>query len=160
MILYISVMLNENMENLCVRGDRDYYFEWWTWLPHQNIIWGSKTEHKAGTRITTQEAATMIYVRFKVTVCVYSAPPALRWVCLQLWLSSPIETLHIMHIITVHAGLEISPSRRWPRIQRSWTKTSINSLESMSNKTNSQMRCCRTKIQEFRLRMEGRFLVK
>ena len=30
----------------------------------------------------------------------------------------------------------------------------------MCNKTNSQMRCCRTKIQEFRLRMEGRFLVK
>lgn len=32
MILYISVMLNENMENLCVRGDRDYYFERWTCL--------------------------------------------------------------------------------------------------------------------------------
>ena len=66
-------------------------------LPHQKIIWGSKTKHKAGTRITTQKAATMIYVRFKVTVCVYSAPPALRQVCLQLWLSSSIETLHIMH---------------------------------------------------------------
>ena len=127
-------------------------------LPHQNIIWGSKTKHKAGTRITTQKAPIMIYVRFKVTVCVYSAPPALRQVCLQLWLSSSIETLHIMH--NCYAGLEMSPSRHWPRIQRSWTKTSINSLESMCNTTNSQMRCCRTKIQEFRLRMEGRFQVK
>ena len=159
MILYISVMLNENMENLCVRGNRDYYFERWTCTAsNQKIIWGSKTKHKAGTRITTQKAATMIYVRFKVTVCVYSAPPAMRQVCLQLWLSSSMETLHIMH--NCYAGLEMSPSRHWPRIQRSWTKTSINSLESMCNKTNSQMRCCRTKIQEFRLRMEGRFQVK
>ena len=66
-------------------------------LPHQKIIWGSKTKHKAGTRITTQKAATMIYVRFKVTVCVYSVPPALRQICLQLWLSWSIETLYILH---------------------------------------------------------------
>ena len=47
-------------------------------LPHQKGILGSKTKHKAGTRVTTQKAATIIYVRFKVTVCVHSAPTALR----------------------------------------------------------------------------------
>ena len=33
-------------------------------------------------------------------------------------------------------------------------------IERLSNKTNQQISCCQTTIQEFGRRMEGRFLVK
>ena len=43
-------------------------------LPLKTIIWWSNMAHKEATRVETQRVATTIYVRFKVTICLYLSP--------------------------------------------------------------------------------------
>ena len=42
--------------------------------PNQGAIRESNTLHRVATKVTIQRVATMIYVRFKVTICLYLSP--------------------------------------------------------------------------------------
>ena len=44
-----------------------------------------------------QNVAVMMYVRFKVTICLYLIPNTEREVVPRLWQSTSAKTLHIMH---------------------------------------------------------------
>ena len=85
-----------------------------------------------------------------------SVPTTWRGVGPFLWPSSSTKTPHIIHRLV------------WRLRPLRIDKTSVlvnhghpvGNIDRLGNKTNQQISCCQTTIQEFGWRMEGRFLVK
>ena len=89
------------------------------------------------------------------------------------WCTCVLE-LHLACIFDLTTGRKVCP-RSWPptstkipRVKSSLVSTPvsvnnrhpISSMDTLSNKINQQISCCRTTIKEFGRRMKGRLLVK
>ena len=83
------------------------------------------------------------------------------------WCTCVLE-LHLACIFDLTTGRKVCPRTKIPRVKSSLVSTPvsvnnrhlISSLDTLSNKINQQISCCRTTIKEFGRRMKGRLLEK
>ena len=123
---------------------------------HQKVMRKSRWENKPEIKHATQTIAKIIYVRLKVTVSLYLSPNNMArsrstlMAVIEQRNSTQCIACYFLCVPCVPTKTPVFVNHRHP----------VNSTVRLGNKTNQQISCCQTTIQELGWRMKARFLVK